>query len=146
DPVTREGIAPAMRSAAVLARALLASSARSLGETPVILPRGRVFVARPGHTNGNGAAAALRTPPLPDNLRLGHLYKKGFFKEEFVEKMVWMSAESRAIRKVLADLFDGRQGYEGLKRRLVINAVRCGLEIGLRSLFGKSRSGDQPAA
>ncbi len=127
DPVTREGIAPAMRSAEALADSLL------------IHARGR-------------AAARLRqplpaTPQLPQNLRLAHAYRRGFYSAAFIERMVWMASESPSIARVLADLFEGRQGYSGLKRRLLLNALPCGMELGLGALLGRRPpSRQRPAA
>ena len=52
--------------------------------------------------------------------------------------MIDFSARSRAVRDVLADLVLGRQGYVGLKRRL--------LRAGPRFLWESALSRIRPAA
>jgi hypothetical protein len=183
DPITREGIAPAMRSAAVLAQHLIAgaglwrdpapatpsrptltgislspsgsepveacgaAAAGSAGRDGASAGTGRVTVApsNPIRTSrggpfraeaDGGAASSPGTPPLPENLALAHAYKCGFFAESFVERMIWMASGSAAIACVLGDIFEGRQGYRGLKRRLILNALPCGMEMGIGALFG----------
>lgn len=116
DPLTREGIAHAMRSAVTLAARVAA---------------------------GDG----LRTPQLPANLVWAHRHSGGFFRERFLEEMVSLADASGAIRKVLVDLFEGRQGYRGLKGRLLLNAVPCGLQVAL-GVLGKftRKGGTRPTA
>lgn len=133
DPVTREGIAPAMRSAVQLAASLLAhthhSSLMGMARWP---QRPESYPA---------------TPTLPEDLKLAHAYRKGFYSESFVERMVWMASESPSIARILADLFEGKQGYRGLKRRLLLNALPCGMEVGLGALLGRrTPSTRRPAA
>jgi len=81
----------------------------------------------------------LRTPPLPDELELAHRYKRGFFREDFLETMTRLASVSPAIRGVLADLFCGWQGYRGLKRRLLFNAVPAGVQVGIHALTHRPR-------
>jgi flavin-dependent dehydrogenase len=114
DPITREGIAPAMRSAALLAESILTHSR---------------------HIEMTG------TPPLSRHLQLAHAYRRGFFHEDFLEQMIRMAEGSRAIRCVLGDLFSGSQGYQGLKRRLILKALPAGVQMGLGALLGRGRSG-----
>lgn len=148
DPVTREGIAPAMRSAVALADRLLGGSLSPAGEMNAQSGSPRWLASMDAVRAGALEIRSLTTPPLPPNLRLAHAYKQGFFQEDFVERMIRMAAGSRAIRRVLGDLFGGLQGYRGLKRRLVLNALPCGLEMGLAALRGRREtpSGSRPEA
>lgn len=109
DPVTREGIAHAMRSAVAVARGL-------------------------------GERGYLRTPTLPGDLAWAHRHAAGFYRRQFLEWMARTASASPAIRGVLADLFTGRQPYGTLKRRLLLNAVPCGLQAGLRFLRAPARA------
>jgi len=113
DPLTREGIAPAMRSAIRLA----------------------------DHLAEHGAA---RTPHLPGDLRLARRYARGFYERRFLETMTRLAAASGSIRRVFGDLFSGSQGYTGLKTRLLLNAVPCGLEAGLSAFLARSRQRASP--
>jgi flavin-dependent dehydrogenase len=108
DPLTREGIAHAMRSAVAMTAALAA--------------RGR-----------------LSTPPLPADLAWAHLHGRGFYRRAFLEAMTRLAMRSAAIRGVLADLLDGRQGYRGLKLRLLMKAIACGREAGVAELLAAAR-------
>lgn len=108
DPLTREGIAHAMRSAAEMAGML---SARGL----------------------------LSTPPLPANLAWAHRHGRAFYRKAFLEAMTLLATRSAAIRRVLADLLEGRQGYRGLKMRLLMSAVSCGREAGVLQLLAAAR-------
>jgi len=103
DPLTREGIAHAMRSSAALA----------------------AYHSRTGD---------VMTPALPDSLRRAHGCRGGFFRREFLEKTIRLASASSSIRRVLADLLEGRQTYRGLKRRLLLNALPGGLEVGMYAL------------
>ncbi len=94
DPITGEGIYYALRSALVLADTL-----RDDG-SPVRYP------ARALEDFGHELlkSAALR---------------ERFFAPGFARRMIAFSRRSPAVREVLADLVLGRQGYLGLKRRLL---------------------------
>ena len=46
-------------------------------------------------------------------------FKAGFFRPAFTGLLIRALHESRGIRQVMADLIAGRQGYAGLKRRLL---------------------------
>jgi flavin-dependent dehydrogenase len=105
DPITREGISHAMRSAAALVEGLV--------------ERGE-----------------FRTPDLPEELAAAHRLRRGFFRRDFLDQMVRLGASSSAIRRVFADLFSGRQPYRTLRRRLLVNALPCGVEVGLAVLRG----------
>jgi flavin-dependent dehydrogenase len=103
DPITGEGIYPALESAVTLARTL-----REEG-SPLGYPRrllegvGRELLA----------AARLR---------------ERFYAPGFTRRMLSYASRSRAIREVLAELMLGDQGYVGLKRRLLKAAPRFLLE------------------
>jgi flavin-dependent dehydrogenase len=107
DPVTGEGIYYALRSALLLAETL----------------------------RRDGSAAAYPERVLddcgPDLLKAAALRPR-FFAPGFARRMVGYSRRSPTVRAVLADLVLGRQGYPGLKRRL--------LRAGPRFLWDLARS------
>lgn len=113
DPLTREGIAHALRSAESMAGMLSAS--------------GRIS-----------------TPPLPSNLAWAHLHGRTFYRKSFLEAMTLLADRSASIRRVLADLLAGRQGYRGLKLRLLMNIISCGREAGVSELFAAARGAWRP--
>ena len=107
DPITGEGIYYALRSAALLAETL--------------------------RRDGSPAAHAERVLDDcgPDLLKAAALRDR-FFAPGFARRMVGFSRRSPAVRTVLADLVLGKQGYPGLKRRL--------LRAGPRFLWDLARS------
>jgi len=113
DPLTREGISWAMRSAVSLADRMV----------------------RQG---------IVATPRVPGHLLWAHRHGDGFYNESFLESMAGLSRVSPAIRNVLADLLTGRQGYRGLKRRLLMNALPGAIQIGFGALAGIARLGRNP--
>jgi flavin-dependent dehydrogenase len=94
DPITGEGIYYALRSAALLAQAVAA------GRSP------RAYAAELVEDCG---AELLRAAAI----------RGAFYRPGFAPRMVAFGARSRAIREVMAELVLGRQGYRGLKRRLL---------------------------
>ena len=94
DPITGEGIYYALRSALVLAETLLRDGSPARYPERALEDFGRELVK----------SASLR---------------ERFFAPGFSRRMVAFSRMSPAIREVLADLVLGRQGYAGLKRRLL---------------------------
>ncbi len=94
DPITGEGIYYALRSALVLAETLREGGSPARYPARALEDFGRELLK----------SAALR---------------ERFFAPGFVRRMVAFSRKSPAVREVLADLVLGRQGYRGLKRRLV---------------------------
>ena len=94
DPITGEGIFYALRSATLLAETLLAEGSAARYPERVLADFGRDLLK----------AAALQ---------------RRFYAPGFTERMVRCGARSSAIRTVLGDLVLGRQGYVGLKRRLL---------------------------
>jgi len=101
DPITREGIFFALRSADALAAAL------ANGGGPV----GYVEPMRDQVTSELARAARL---------------KAGFFRPAFVGLLLRALDQSAAVRGVMADLIAGRQSYATLKWRLIKT-----LEVGL---------------
>ncbi len=71
----------------------------------------------------------IRTPALPRDLVWPHRHRRGFYRPDRLEGLVRLTAASSAIRRVVADLFEGRQRYATLKARLVLNALLCGAEV-----------------
>jgi len=94
DPITGEGIFYALRSAALLARTLLAEGSPARYPERVLEDFGQDLLR----------AAAL---------------KRRFYAPGFAGRMVRYAGRSPAIRAVLGDLVLGQQGYVGLKRRLL---------------------------
>jgi geranylgeranyl reductase family protein len=99
DPITREGIFFALRSADLAADALV------------------------NVTNAPDPAAAyaerIRTEIHSELIRAARL-KARFFQPHFVDLLVAALARSGRIRAIMADLVAGRQTYEGLRRRLLM--------------------------
>lgn len=95
DPITREGIFFALQSAAFAADALSSDGACAGGR----------YGARVLDEIGSELARAAR-------------FKAGFFRPRFIRLLVGALRESEAVRRVMADLTSGEQGYRGLKWRL----------------------------
>jgi len=111
DPITGEGIHPALASARALARALLA------GEGP------RGYPPRLLADCGEELLRAARLRPR-------------FYAPGFARRMIRYAALSRGIRGVLGELMLGERGYRGLERRLLAAAPRLvwdGLRRSLRA-------------
>jgi flavin-dependent dehydrogenase len=113
DPITGEGIYPALRSAVVLSDVL-----RETGSP-------KDYAARLMDTLGHDllAAAALRDR---------------FYAPGFTRRMLAYAGRSRAIREVLGELVLGDQGYVGLKRRLLKAGPRFVLESAVALAGGRS--------
>jgi flavin-dependent dehydrogenase len=94
DPITGEGIYYAMRSALVLA-----DTVRDDGSA----------VRYPARALEDFGHELLKSAAL----------RERFFAPGFARRMIAFSRRSPAVREVLADLVLGRQGYLGLKRRLL---------------------------
>lgn len=96
DPITGEGLYYALRSADLLAQAILAGSPSSYSD----------LVARDF---------------LPELIEGAHyserFYHGSFLGEHILERMVQFAAESAVFRALLCDLFSGVQGYIGLRAR-----------------------------
>ncbi len=93
DPVTGEGIYYAFRSAELLAAALQAGRAESY-ET------------------------ACRQEFVPE-LSKAATYVETFFDTRVSARLVTLSEENAAVRKLLADLIAGEQGYQTLRKELL---------------------------
>jgi flavin-dependent dehydrogenase len=96
DPITREGIFFAVKSADLLASALLTGAPRA----------------------GASYAAALRSEIYPELARAARL-KRGFFRSGFTRLLVEALRHSPRVAAIMADLVAGQQSYASLKRRLV---------------------------
>ena len=94
DPITGEGIYYALRSARVLAQALVEGGSPASYPERVLEDFGRDLLK----------AASLR---------------ERFYAPGFSRWMIAFGSRSREIRDVLGDLVLGEQGYLGLKRRLL---------------------------
>jgi flavin-dependent dehydrogenase len=103
DPITGEGIYPALKSAAVLAATLREHASPASYPARLLEELGRELLA----------AAALRDR---------------FYAPGFSRRMLMYAARSAAVRAVLGDLVLGKQGYLGLKRRLLRAGPRFLLE------------------
>jgi flavin-dependent dehydrogenase len=94
DPITGEGIAPALRSAVTLAETLREDGAPGRYPQRLLATLGRELLA----------AASLHAR---------------FYAPGFTDRMLRYAGRSRAIREVLGELVLGEQGYHGLKKRLL---------------------------
>lgn len=103
DPLTREGIFFALRSADLLASALCCAAPGALDRY----------------------AAALQREVVAE-LRHAARLKQGFFRGRFTRLLVDALRHSPAVARIMADLVAGRQPYATLKRRLLAT-----LEVGL---------------
>jgi flavin-dependent dehydrogenase len=109
DPITGEGIYPALRSARVLAGVLKEDG------SPARYP-----------------AAALEEFGR-ELLKAATLYD-WFYDPGFTRRMVAYGRRSAAVREILAELVLGDQGYVGLRRRLLRAGPRFLLESALSAL------------
>jgi len=107
DPLTREGIAPGLRSAALAADVVLAGH-------PERYPR--------------AWEQELQPELLWASERSGR-----FFAPDLTERLVRYLDRSKTIRAVMADLVLGRQSYRTLKRRLLRAGIPFLLESALRT-------------
>lgn len=94
DPITGEGIYHALRSAELLADTLAADGSSARYPERALADFGR------------------------DLLKAAALHRR-FFAPGFARRMIAYADRSAAIRGVLGDLVLGREGYVGLKRRLL---------------------------
>jgi geranylgeranyl reductase family protein len=105
DPITGEGIYYALRSAELLTQCL-----PDLG----------------AYSN------RVRTECMDDLERASRLYDRfysgRFLGRSFRQRMVQLARRSPTIRACLGDLIAGRQGYRGLRRKLLWSAPRVGFE------------------
>jgi geranylgeranyl reductase family protein len=111
DPITREGIYFALASGGWAAEA-----------------------AADGHAASGRYADRVRDEVASELSRAAR-YQAGFFTPRFAALLVSALEHSAAIRSVMLDLIAGRQGYRGLKWRLIRT-----LEVGLacRLLLGRA--------
>ncbi len=107
DPITGEGLYYALRSADLLAQALLAGRPEAYPE-------------------------ALWSDFLPD-LEIAAQFSRRFFGGTFMagavtERTVQLAIMSRHFRLLLQELFAGMQGYRGLRRRAYLNVPKALVE------------------
>jgi geranylgeranyl reductase family protein len=102
DPITGEGIYYALKSAELLAEALLAH------------PEEYETAWRDSFGGELRRAAELEE----------RFYHGNFAGQPLIERMVQFAKRHRGVREVLRDLVAGEQGYVGLKARLLKSAVR----------------------
>ncbi len=96
DPITGEGLYYALRSAELLALALITG-------TP--------------ERYANNARQEL-LPELETAARFAHAFYSGhFLGGKVLDRMVQFTAASRRVRRLMCDVFSGAQGYIGLRRR-----------------------------
>jgi flavin-dependent dehydrogenase len=112
DPITGEGIAPALASAAELAATLRDDGSPARYPERVVEGFGRELLR----------AAALHAR---------------FYSPGFTSRMVRYAARSRGIAHVLAELVLGKQGYIGLRRRLLRAGPGLLLDTALAALRGR---------
>ena len=119
DPLTREGIFYAMRTADLLADAL-------------ILGRPERYARSWSRAFGRDLAWATR-------------HAGGFFDARFTERMVAICAGSRTVSRVMSDLIGGRQSYRTLKMRLAFNGPLVAWQLAMHRLAGhRSAAGSRP--
>jgi flavin-dependent dehydrogenase len=103
DPITGEGIAYALRSAALLAEVLMEDGSAHRYPERLLADLG---------------GELLKAAAIHDR----------FYAPGFAPRMIRFAARSGAIREVLGDLVLGEQGYVRLKRRLLREAPRFAWE------------------
>ena len=103
DPLTREGIGHAIRSAELLAGAFASGAAEAYG-------------------------ALWREAFLPE-FAWAAQRRDRFFASDLTDRLVQYLSRSAAIRRVMADLILGDQDYRTLKRRLLRTAVPATLQL-----------------
>jgi geranylgeranyl reductase family protein len=111
DPLTGEGIYYALRSADLLAEALLDG--------------------RPERYTGMVRAE------LGPELALAARYVKSFFRGNFPDQMLALADKHEGIRTVLGNLVSGRQSYLGLKKVLFRSCVPAALRYLLLKVAGR---------
>ena len=119
DPLTREGIYYAMLTGEMLADCLAARRPERYG--------------------------AAWTRRCGRELSWAARHARAFFDARFVERLVALCDRSPTAGRVLSDLIAGRQAYRDLKRRLLLNAPRIGMQIWARPGGGRGRSALRPA-
>ena len=70
-----------------------------------------------------------------DLLKAAALHRR-FYAPGFAGRMVRYAAQSPGVRRILGELVLGRQGYLGLKRRLLRTGPRFVLEAAAARLLG----------
>jgi flavin-dependent dehydrogenase len=108
DPITREGIYYAVRTAELLSRAF--REATRVEEAGV-------------------RYAALVRHELGAEMQKAHRLQERFYRPRFTRAMVYLTRRSPRLCTVMAELLACRQGYVGLKRRLMRSMPAVGLDL-----------------
>jgi flavin-dependent dehydrogenase len=96
DPITGEGLYYALRSAELLAQALIAGTPERYAQN----------------------ARQDLLPELEMAAHFAHAFYSGnFLGGKVLDRMVQFTAASRRVRQLMCDVFSGAQGYVGLRRR-----------------------------
>jgi flavin-dependent dehydrogenase len=96
DPITGEGLYYALRSAELLAEAVMGGRPEKYAET----------------------LRAELLPELVTAARFAHAFYSGnFLGGKVLDRMVQFTRASRRVRRLMCDVFSGAQGYVGLRRR-----------------------------
>ncbi len=102
DPITGEGIYYAIKSAELLAQALLTK-----------------IENYDAMWRDDFGSELRRAAEMEERF-----YSGNFVGQPMIERMVQFASRHRGVREVLCDLVAGEQGYVGLKRRLLKSAIR----------------------
>ena len=120
DPVTGEGLHYALRSADLLAQALIED--------------------RPEEDRPEAYAAAVQAEFLPELITAAsyanRFYHGSFCGGALLDRMVQMAAHSEEMRAILRDLFAGSQGYTDLRQRVVGSLPTILRQCGANLLWG----------
>jgi flavin-dependent dehydrogenase len=111
DPITGEGLYYALRSAELLARALIAGTSE-------------IYERNVRHE---------LLPELETAARFAQAFYNGhFLGGKVLDRMVQFTAASCGVRQLMCDVFSGAQGYIGLRRRAYRTFVCALPEVLLR--------------
>lgn len=120
DSITGEGLYYALRSAELLAQALIAGTPERYAQN----------------------ARQELLPELETAARYAHAFYDGnFLGGKVLDRMVQFTAASRRVRQLMCDVFSGAQGYIGLRRRAYRTFVCALPEV----LLGLHRLNPEPA-
>jgi flavin-dependent dehydrogenase len=119
DPVTGEGLHYALRSADLLARALIENAPEEY-------------------------ASAVRSDFLPELITAAsyanRFYHGSFCGGALLDRMVQMASHSEEMRAILCDLFAGSQGYADLRQRVGGSLPKILKECGANLLWGSGEA------
>lgn len=114
DAITGEGLYYALRSAELLAEAVLAGAP---GKYPVLVKEDFL-------------------PELEHAARIAERFYAGeWLGGSVVERMIQLTERSARFREIMRDLFSGAQGYSDLRKRVQSSLARIVLEAGVGSVW-----------